>query len=248
MSVVGSVIGRIMNALRRSVSGKASKPWLAASLVLFLTPRVTASFESAPWIPEEVESLAVAALHERWIPNASASPDIYRIDDGVEVRSAVLGPPFCRLTIRGEGLDRFLASTDNDPRRFAAVEEFCFPIVLRGGTAVGVLKVSRNSDEDGVPFLPGRGAFIYSGEILGGNSVRHVDALRSRYSTDIEVYFVRFIDAGLSRRFMIRQPDGTMLAGPSPDSLRSLEEEGRFVRENGRFFGQVLERVQDGRE
>lgn len=195
-------------------------------------------------VPLGAATTAQEALEQRWKRDASASPSFYSLRSSLGVTSATLGDPFCLVVIGGLGLDRFLTSSQDDPTAFASVEKYCFPILLPGGTDAGTLIVIRNKDENGIPFLPEEGDFAFAGYFLPGAQVLlDVDALRTRFSEEADVYWVRFVDSGLSPRFMIRESSGRVLAGSSPDSLRSLEEDSQYVRQRILSFRRAAERM-----
>jgi len=101
-------------------------------------------------VPAEAERVATTYFEERWEPSARRHPEVYDVVD-VDVSDARLAAPFQEFTLRGDAATRFLMSDDLDPRPYAVIRRYTFPI-MDGNTHLGSIIVQYNRDENGDKF------------------------------------------------------------------------------------------------
>jgi hypothetical protein len=179
-------------------------------------------------------ALAEKLLVEKWLPSVTRFPDSYGVK-GIPIEQPRLGEPFLDVTLRGRSLNDYLTSAEADPRSFASIVKYAFPIYVssREEPLMSMI-VMRNRDENGNKFNPEDGACSFFGYYFcGPGSITNAAlSLRSRFGG--RVSFVAFLDTEIERRVMIDDSvgvrSGVLTRSGTVDSLTTLVEDARRIK------------------
>jgi hypothetical protein len=137
-------------------------------------------------------------LLETWKRDLVRAPTFYGMKPGRPVETAELGRPFRDLVIRGKRFDEFLASSEDDPTKFASVESYVFPVQLSDGEDAGAIVIVHNRDENGEPFVKEDGEFALGRYYLPGSKApREGRALQEQFPGALDVVRLTFVDSGV---------------------------------------------------
>jgi hypothetical protein len=162
--------------------------------------------------PDGARRVAVDYFESRWKPIAKSDPKAFDVD-GIDISTATLGLPFSEYILRGEKVTEYANSSDIDPRRYAALVRYTFPIVV-DGNCVGSIMVQRNRDEHNRKFDESSGDFFFFGVGLRDNGVdRFLLDLRRQSERGAEISWVQIVGGAVSPRFIIDVPGKPLLAG-----------------------------------
>jgi hypothetical protein len=211
---------------------------LLVGVLLFLVSAVNSrQVSKSRTAPADASELAREVLNGRWKKEVQSNPAIFRITSDMDLSTVSLQRPFTILFLKGRSLTDYLVSSSNDPREFPVIEQYCFPIELADGRNVGAILIRRNRDENNAIPTPGEGEFVWFGFYLPRDkAVTDVEALRSEYSDESEVYLVKYIDGGVLPRYLVHHRDGTLYSGSNRRALRPLVEDAPTVRDSVRAF------------
>jgi len=202
---------------------------------------IAASNESATdsllVVPIEARSLAETNLREMWRALARDSPSILGLPFGVDVANAMLGEPYFLFKLAGGGLEKFMDSTQSDPRSFAAIVHYCFPIELPDRRDAGTLIIARNRNDVGEKFVPSDGEFLFGGFFRPDDATSSmIRMLRAYYRTPCAVEYVDIAE----HQFLVTGPKGNLLSGQDRASLKPIDEDARRIRDKIHRFRQLV--------
>jgi len=200
-----------------------------AFVVLAASLRITLAASTPDDIPAGARELAIATLDGHWKPAVSRSPEFYGLTSAVDASNAQLAEPFVLFQLRGKSLKAYMDSSENDPRGFASMEDYCFPVEQPDGTNVGAIIIARNADENGKKWQPMKGDFVVQGFWRPRSSVLpEISEMRQTYA---RVYMVRYVDLGM-QRYLVKDKSGRLLSGSNKASIRPLAEDASIIRDN----------------
>lgn len=99
-------------------------------------------------VPAAALEAAQKCLDDDWRVRCAANPIFYGLKDAAGVSTAELRPPFVEYILRGDELSEYAASSSYDPRPFATLTKYMYPIAI-AEDFVGGLVVLANHTEDG---------------------------------------------------------------------------------------------------
>jgi len=195
------------------------------------------STDSLLVVPVEARSLAHAILEGTWEKIARNNPSFLRIPFGVDVEDATLGEPFLVFKLASPGLEKYVDSAEHDPRGFATVVEYCFPILLPDHRDAGAVIIVRNRNDVGEKFIPSDGEVSASG-FYGPDDVTlsMIGTLRRYYRSPCAVEYVDIAE----HQFLVRDGKGNLLAGQDQSSLKPIVEDAAGIREKIRRFRESI--------
>lgn len=165
-------------------------------------------------------------LTETLIPSMAQSPDFYDVEE-IDIKDPRLDEPFLDVMLRGRSFDDFLDSDEEDPRLFASVLRYGFPVFVSGrNEPILSILVMRNRDENRNKLIPEEGDVAFCGIYLYPGTTEQAIRLRERFGAEIS--FVQFLDA-VFERIMVEDSTG-ILSGFSADSLVTLSEDARTMK------------------
>jgi len=219
LALLSGVLAMLLLAPQAGAQADSSTVVIDKSFTSCLSPKSVVS--------ESVRSLARKELEIQWIPHPFLIPG--QSADSLDVAGARLGEPFLDVTLREPSPDAYVDSQESDPRLFASVVLYCFPIYIPARTEpVGALVIVRNRDESGKAFSPGMGDVIPWG-YYGGGEGRVSDAVRLRERFNAEVSFVQFFDTNIPSRIIIPGSTG-LRSGADPDSLKPIADDAKEIK------------------
>ena len=205
-------------------------------IVLFLAASQHAGTATTNRLPRPVtqteqqsaRKVALKALHEQFIPAATRSPEFYHVT-GIPLEKPRLGEPFLDIRLRPASLDDYAKSSEDDPRTFASLFKYCFPIyVANRPDPIMYIVISRNYDRDRDTVFVDGGELVLAGYYPPGPGMTaSAVALRELYGS--RVSFVEFLDTSIPRRVIIDGPTG-ILSGAETDSLAAMQVDARKIK------------------
>jgi hypothetical protein len=199
-------------------------------LILFMIGFNSLATSSAQAVvPAAAEHLAQSYLEGKWKPNAKANPEFYGVA-GVDVSHATLAPRFPEYIMRGERVERYLVSIEVDPRQYAAITRYSFPIVV-DAECVGSIIVQRNRDENNKGFDESSGDYFFFAVSFRDNPVDdYLLNLRARAGAESEVIWLQIVGSNVTARFLVKPPGGELLSAPQGEELVPVAEDAKRLK------------------
>ncbi len=221
-----------------AVLTRAYRACSASALMVFFLSLLWIAVDTAHGAaPDGARGVAVDYFESKWKPIAENDPKAFDVD-GIDISAAALGLPFSEYILRGEKVTEYANSSDIDPRRYASLVRYTFPILV-DGNCVGSIMVQRNRDENNRKFDESSGDFFFFGVGLRDNGVdKFLLDLRKQSEGGAEISWVQIVGGAVSPRFIIDVPGKPLLAGtygvkPTEADAARLKAEvraGRGVR------------------
>jgi hypothetical protein len=128
-------------------------------------------------------------------------------------------------------------SAEGDPRRFATIVHYCFPIVLPDRRDAGTLVIARNRNDVGEKFVPSDGELLFGGFFLPDDATSSmIRMLMAHYRSPCAVEYVDIAE----HQFLVTDPKGNLLSGQDRASLKPIEEDARRIRDKIHRFRQLM--------
>jgi len=164
-------------------------------------------------VPDDALRVAQTYFEDHWKPIAEKDPSAFDVE-GIDISAAALGSPFSEYILRDEKVTQYVISSDVDPRKYAVLSRYDFPILVHG-ECMGTIMVQRNRDENtGKKFDNSSGDFFFLGVSMRNN---HVDKfllkLRNQSPAGAEISWVQIVGVNVSPRFIVDVPGKPLLAG-----------------------------------
>jgi len=143
---------------------------------------VLPDYGAADEIPDGARVRALRELEEWWKPLALQNPAMLGLDRvDVDVHKAVLGSPYVLYILHDEDSAAYVKSDEVDPRAFAAVRWYVFPIYV-ADMFLGSLRVCRNVDSTGKKLWASDGEYTAAGASHRNDKITlQVLTLRKRF-------------------------------------------------------------------
>lgn len=180
-------------------------------------------------------AVALKALDEQFLPAATRDPDFYHVK-GIELKESRLGEPFLDIILSPTSLDDYANSSEDDPRIFATVLKYCYPVYVTGRSdPIIFMVICRNYNRDRDTVFTDGGELDLCGYIPRGDGTAvSAGALRELYGG--RVSFVQFNDTSIQRRVIVDGRTGSLsgrvgiLSGEQTDSLTTMQSDARRIK------------------
>lgn len=159
-----------------------------------------------------------------------AEPAFYGQDEKTDLAAAVLEEePFVEYVVRGNQLRQYAVSTSVDPREFASLTKYTFPILIHGEYKGGLIIVG-NLDGDGNVIRPAmpQGAYVCSGFV--GPSVK-IEEYRERFPL-ADGYHVSFVSIVGGASAILVTDHSNALFVLEGEVLTPLADAGKRIRDS----------------
>lgn len=143
--------------------------------------------------------------------------------------NAHIGEPFLDISLSERGLDEYANNNEDDPRLFANLFKYCFPVYVAGRPdPIIFIVICRNYNRDRDTVFTDDGEFIAGGYYFAGPGItQRAATLQQLYGG--RVSFVSFIDAAIPQRVIIDAPNG-LRSGVEGDSLTTMQADARKIK------------------
>ncbi|HET6348449.1 MAG TPA: hypothetical protein VFH88_05125 [Candidatus Krumholzibacteria bacterium] len=188
---------------------------------------VPAFSDSLGVVPAAARAFVDSILDPFWKKPVSDSPTFFGLPPDVDVSHVTLGDPFILFQFSGRAAREYKESSIDDPRGFANMVKYCFPVLFPDGTSAGSIIVLRNRDEHGVKLHSNADEYTTAG-LFRPNDVlpTRIADLRRDYTG---VYALQFMDRDI-KRFVVWDQTYGWISGMDRESFKPLRLDAAIIK------------------